>query len=506
MLTQSPGEGAAQARKEPLQDDASLHSPPAQDAAPDGAPAADHEPTVEAAAPSAVGEDVPTVEDATPHAAIIPFPLAKASEPPAKAAPSAAPPAAPTAEPVVASPPDLAQPMRAGDRLAHARVRAGLTLEAASEKLRIRRDYLAALEDMNLKLLPGKAYAIPYLRSYARLLQLDAEAIVSQFQAESALSREDVTPQIRNPESKPQRERPWIWAVALVLVAAGFVAYRAIAPSADGQPQAGGATLPATAGADKAAPRPVAPSVQGDGLPFGVAAQRLELRATTPAWLEVRTPNGTVMFSQDLGAGQVYQPDTGAGWTLHARDGGAFEVFVNGASVGLLGEAGAPVLGRPVDAIAAAAMPPEPVASAAPIALPPASAQPSVVAPPATGPANTSVYAPVYAPNGAAASRPLAIPSAPGLAPGIAPPSVGGAQVSPPRPARPVQQRVQTRSQTQQKTAAGEGASSTRAADSWETGETPASSAPPPAAPAPSATPAPAPAPSPAPAAEPPPG
>lgn len=46
----------------------------------------------------------------------------------------------------------------------------------------------------------------------------------------------------------------------------------------------------------------------------------------------------------------------GAGWTLHAPDGAAVEVYVNGNLVGLLGAAGAPVLGRRVDAIAAAAL------------------------------------------------------------------------------------------------------------------------------------------------------
>jgi hypothetical protein len=47
----------------------------------------------------------------------------------------------------------------------------------------------------------------------------------------------------------------------------------------------------------------------------------------------------------------VYRPDPSPGWTLHARDGGAFEVFINGQSAGLLGVAGMPVLGRQIDEI-----------------------------------------------------------------------------------------------------------------------------------------------------------
>jgi len=47
----------------------------------------------------------------------------------------------------------------------------------------------------------------------------------------------------------------------------------------------------------------------------------------------------------------VYRPDPSAGWTLHARDGGAFEMYVNGVSAGLMGTAGMPVLGRSIDEI-----------------------------------------------------------------------------------------------------------------------------------------------------------
>lgn len=496
MLTQSPQEGAAQAREEPLQDETLL---------PAAAPAEMAEEAVLTASPVAVAPEIdvqavaePVVqapfeasgagpvadaapegavvafeagaEDAAPEAAtIIPFPLAppaaQKTEPEVKPAPRAV-------EAKVehdAAPPAPEPHQRAGERLVRARTRLGLSLDDASQRLRIRRDYLAALEDMNLKLLPGKAYAIPYLRSYARLLQLDPEGVISQFQAESALSREDVTPQIRNPESKPRRERPWIWALALVGVAAGFVLYRGLFAPHETQPPGQTQAQTNTAAPKGAAgTRPVAPAVQGDGLPFGVAAQKVELRASALAWLEVRTPNGTVMFSQDLGPGQVYQPDAGAGWTLHTRDGGLFEVYVNGVSVGLLGEAGAPVLGRQVDAIAAAAMPAEPAAPA-----PGALAAPQA---PAIVPSLPSLNAPTgqgLGGQGASAGvrqRPV-----------DAPPRAM-------RPQQPQQPRVAVPKAVQPAPATGS------RPDSWEIGETPAS--PPPAAPAPAPAPAPTPAPS----------
>jgi hypothetical protein len=79
----------------------------------------------------------------------------------------------------------------------------------------------------------------------------------------------------------------------------------------------------------------------------------VEIRAVTVAWLEARGPDGTVFLSRELQPGDVYRPDPSPGWTLHARDGGAFELFVNGASAGALGAPGLPVLGRPIDGIQA---------------------------------------------------------------------------------------------------------------------------------------------------------
>jgi hypothetical protein len=77
----------------------------------------------------------------------------------------------------------------------------------------------------------------------------------------------------------------------------------------------------------------------------------VEIRAVSEAWLEARGPDGTVFLSRTLREGDVYRPDPSPGWTLHARDGGAFELYVNGASAGLLGTAGMPVLGRQIDDI-----------------------------------------------------------------------------------------------------------------------------------------------------------
>lgn len=243
-------------------------------------------------------------------------------------------PEAPEAAPALSLDPSW----RAGRKLTEARQQRGWTLEEVGERIRVRREFLEALEDMNIKLLPGKAYALAFLRSYARELGLDERAIVDQFQDECALSREDAQKPIRSPSSRPHPERPWLAAAALVVLAALFVGWRTL----DREPVQEAAVEAPMTGVEPAAPA-AAP-----------AAERrvVEIRAVADAWLEARGPDGTVFLSQTLTAGDVYRPDASPGWTLHARDGGAFEVFVDGSPAGLLGAPGMPVLGRQIDEIA----------------------------------------------------------------------------------------------------------------------------------------------------------
>lgn len=237
-----------------------------------------------------------------------------------------------------AAPPLTLDPSwRAGRKLTEARNQRGLTLDEVAERIRVRREFLEALEEMNVKLLPGKAYALAFLRSYAQELGIPVKEIVDQFQSECALTREDVQKAVRAPTSRPRRERPWIGAALLVLLTAGFVGWQALDRRGEVAP------------GDTAE---VSTPVEATEAAVGESERRIiEIRALSEAWLEARGPDGTVFLSRTLRAGDVYRPDPSPGWTLHARDGGAFELYVNGASAGLLGTQGMPVLGRQLDEV-----------------------------------------------------------------------------------------------------------------------------------------------------------
>jgi cytoskeleton protein RodZ len=102
---------------------------------------------------------------------------------------------------------------RAGGDLRAARERLGWSIEMVAAELRIRRPYLDALEAGRIDLLPGNAYAVGFLRTYAALLGLDPDEIVRRFKAEAAEVNRQT--ELAFPVPLPERGMP---AGALILL------------------------------------------------------------------------------------------------------------------------------------------------------------------------------------------------------------------------------------------------------------------------------------------------
>jgi len=73
-----------------------------------------------------------------------------------------------------------------GAEMRQAREAAGLGIEDVAAHLRIRSNFLAALEEGRADALPGVTYAIGYVRTYAAFLGLDAEEAVRRFKHDAA--------------------------------------------------------------------------------------------------------------------------------------------------------------------------------------------------------------------------------------------------------------------------------------------------------------------------------
>jgi cytoskeleton protein RodZ len=104
---------------------------------------------------------------------------------------------------------------RVGADLRAARERLGWTLPAMAAHLRIRLSFLNAIEGGRTADLPGNAYALGFLRTYAQALGLDADEFARRFRAEAAEANRKT--ELRFPAPVPERSIP---AGAIMLVGA----------------------------------------------------------------------------------------------------------------------------------------------------------------------------------------------------------------------------------------------------------------------------------------------
>ncbi len=109
-----------------------------------------------------------------------------------------------------------------GAELRQARLSAGFELQEVSNSLRIRRAHLEALEEERYGDLPGAPYAVGFVRSYAKFLGLDGDAVVARFKDEA--DNVDRRPKLDFPAPTDEGRMPKTWLIVVALVLAG-VAY-----------------------------------------------------------------------------------------------------------------------------------------------------------------------------------------------------------------------------------------------------------------------------------------
>ena len=284
---------------------------------------------------------------------------------------------------------------QAGADLRMARERLNWPLPDVAAMLRIRQPHLEALEDGDLARLPGNAFALGFLRSYANALGLDAEEMLRRFKAEAA--QVSLQTELSFPAPVPDRGLPMgaVILLGVVLAVGAYVGWyrlsgegrlpaetaaavperlasladQALPPAVVPQvrpeipaevaepPQPLSALSPSSAAAapvkplavpapppSSAAAAPVKPLAVLAPPPAGVAVTsdqpRLMLRATADAWVQVRDKTGTVILNKVLKPGETWTvPRTGL--LLTTGNAAATEVLLDGVVSTTLGGAGA---------------------------------------------------------------------------------------------------------------------------------------------------------------------
>lgn len=125
------------------------------------------------------------------------------------------------AETPVAPPPR--RPLRAGEILKKARVAGGYSLDEVAQEVKIKPQYLLAIEEGRASELPSRTHAVGFVRVYAGALGLDAAALADRFRAEAGSSIPVLLPALPVPEPVTDRHLPGALLVAAVLVLALIV-------------------------------------------------------------------------------------------------------------------------------------------------------------------------------------------------------------------------------------------------------------------------------------------
>jgi cytoskeleton protein RodZ len=279
--------------------------------------------------------------------------------------------------------------MTVGQELAAARQRQGKRLSDVWLVLKIRPDQLMAIEEGRFDTLPGRVYAIGYVRSYAAHLGLDAGRLVHRLKAELAGPG---GPTALPPAALPLTERivpmPHSGTVMAGLVAVTFLFFgyyalssgRAVEPPVLPVPErlvaeaglteksAGlpwGVNPPASASlaepalpvpTDVAVTPPAPPPVvvppepaqkveaqlpQGKRLGLRNRTSRITLRVHRPTHVAVQGARNRTFIDRPLAPGDTYRVPNMVGLRLTAPDAGAVELILDGVSVGFAGRDGA---------------------------------------------------------------------------------------------------------------------------------------------------------------------
>ncbi len=284
---------------------------------------------------------------------------------------------------------------RSGADLRAARERLGLSLQDVAAGLHIRQCHLEALEDGQIALLPGNAYAVGFVRSYAHALGLDTEEMVRRFKAEAA----DVgrRTELTFPVPMPDRGLPAgaVLLLGLVMLIGSYAGwYRLsgegrlpaetntaipehLAPLAQ---QALPAPIPPVVAADSPAPPPPPVAILADPapavaavspssaaaalvhdpapLPVPVAApaaapagdaSRIVLRASADAWMQVKERGGAVLLNRVLKPGETWSVPREDNLLLTTGNAGGTDILVDGVVAPALGASGAVRRDLPLD-------------------------------------------------------------------------------------------------------------------------------------------------------------
>ena len=196
-------------------------------------------------------------------------------------------------------------PLGIGARLRAAREVMGLTLEHVAAQTRIRQRHLQTSESGDFSQLPGRTYAVGFVRTYAKTVGLDQDEAVATVRAEldAQAGVEDSRPatfEPGDPARAPSRLLGWFALFALLLfLAGGFFFFRTMFAPAGELP-----SLVEQEQADQAAQARPAAGTRPQAAPTGGAVDFTALDG--PLWVKFYDASGAQLMQAEMARGDTY--------------------------------------------------------------------------------------------------------------------------------------------------------------------------------------------------------
>ncbi len=243
--------------------------------------------------------------------------------------------------PASKSPPNLDldsySDMSVGQILQKTREHYGQTLTEVEGNLRIRASQLDALEKLKLDKLPGRVYAIGFVRSYSEYLGLDGDKMVQLFKAQSVGKK--AKPNLQFPVTYTENNNPNVAFILLSLLALIFVISYMSMYHAPAQVKETIPPVPASfQKTNEELLKPPEPKKENSVL-AEKKAPALELVITQNSWVEIKDASGKKLISQVLKPGDRYIVPDEEGLILTTGNAGGVDVYLAGEKSGSVGRA-----------------------------------------------------------------------------------------------------------------------------------------------------------------------
>lgn len=254
---------------------------------------------------------------------------------------------------------DFHTDLSVGDILRRARLKKGLDVEDLGYAIRVSASHIIAIEEGRFGVLPGRTYALGFIRAYAEYVGIDGDKIIGLLKRQSGevIAPKDITP--NSPSTLEDYALPtgkmFAVIIALLLITIGFKSFyhgNAYLLN-DNIPPLPQELKTQTTLLTKPEKKSLDSSVTVDmtvlnDLPKAAANQpenqpenQIVLKAMENVWIDIRDANRKTIFSRVLQTGEEYWiPTDQTGLTMTMGNAGGLQITLGGQVLPPLGKTG----------------------------------------------------------------------------------------------------------------------------------------------------------------------